>query len=58
MNVIEHPKVDASALMSCTGVRHCFPKPSAGEIVVLFAAGTDAEQYEQELRRAGLPTHR
>src|ERR1700722_451226 len=35
MNVIEHPKVEASALMSCTGVRHCFPKPSAGEIVVL-----------------------
>ncbi|MGH2935552.1 MAG: UvrD-helicase domain-containing protein [Gaiellaceae bacterium] len=31
---------------------------SAGEIVVLFAAGTDAEVYEQELRRAGLPTYR
>ena len=31
---------------------------AAGEIVVLFAAGTDAEQYEQELRRAGLPTYR
>ncbi|HEX5247493.1 MAG TPA: UvrD-helicase domain-containing protein [Gaiellaceae bacterium] len=31
---------------------------TAGEIVVLFAAGTDAEQYEQELRRAGLPTYR
>jgi ATP-dependent exoDNAse (exonuclease V) beta subunit len=29
-----------------------------GEIVVLFAAGTDAELYEQELRRAGLPTYR
>ena len=29
-----------------------------GEIVVLFAAGTDAEVYEQELRRAGLPTYR
>jgi ATP-dependent helicase/nuclease subunit A len=31
---------------------------AAGEIVVLFAAGTDAELYEQELRRAGLPTYR
>src|SRR5207302_36227 len=31
---------------------------AAGEIVVLFAAGTDAEQYEQEMRRVGLPTYR
>ena len=30
----------------------------AGEIVVLFAAGTDAEQYEEALRREGLPTYR
>ncbi|HZO50265.1 MAG TPA: PD-(D/E)XK nuclease family protein, partial [Gaiellaceae bacterium] len=29
-----------------------------GEIVLLFAAGTDAEVYEEELRRAGLPTYR
>jgi ATP-dependent exoDNAse (exonuclease V) beta subunit len=29
-----------------------------GEIVVLFAAGTDAEWYEEELRRLGLPTYR
>jgi ATP-dependent exoDNAse (exonuclease V) beta subunit len=29
-----------------------------GEIVLLFAAGTDAETYEEELRRAGLPTFR
>jgi ATP-dependent exoDNAse (exonuclease V) beta subunit len=29
-----------------------------GEIVLLFAAGTDAEWYEQELRHAGLPTYR
>jgi ATP-dependent exoDNAse (exonuclease V) beta subunit len=29
-----------------------------GEIVLLFAAGTDAEWYESELRRAGLPTYR
>ncbi len=29
-----------------------------GEIVVLFAAGTDAEWYEEELRRFGLPTYR
>ncbi len=29
-----------------------------GEIVVLFAAGSDAEIYEEELRRLGLPTYR
>ncbi len=29
-----------------------------GEIVLLFAAGTDAEWYEQELRELGLPTYR
>jgi ATP-dependent helicase/nuclease subunit A len=29
-----------------------------GEIVILFAAGTDAELYESELRRLGLPTYR
>ena len=29
-----------------------------GEIVLLFAAGTDAEWYEQELRAAGLATYR
>ncbi len=29
-----------------------------GEIVLLFAAGTDAEQYEEALREAGLPTYR
>ena len=31
---------------------------SAGEIVLLFAAGTDAEWYEEELRGAGLATYR
>jgi ATP-dependent exoDNAse (exonuclease V) beta subunit len=31
---------------------------SPGEVVLLFAAGTDAEWYEDELRRAGLPTYR
>jgi len=31
---------------------------TAGEIVVLFAAGTDAEVYEEALRREGLPTYR
>ena len=31
---------------------------TAGEIVALFQAGTDAEVYEDELRRAGLPTYR
>src|SRR2546421_2263908 len=30
----------------------------AGEIVLLFAAGTDAERYEQELRALGVPTYR
>jgi ATP-dependent helicase/nuclease subunit A len=29
-----------------------------GEIVILFAAGTDAERYEEALRRVGLPTYR
>ena len=29
-----------------------------GEIVLLFAAGTDAEWYEEELRLQGLPTYR
>lgn len=29
-----------------------------GEIVLLFAAGTDAEWYEEELRAARLPTYR
>ena len=31
---------------------------SPGEIVLLFAAGTDAEWYEDELRSVGLPTYR
>src|SRR4051812_23795180 len=31
---------------------------SAGEIVLLFAAGTDAERYEAALRAEGLPTYR
>ena len=31
---------------------------ACGEIVLLFAAGTDAEQYESALRREGLPTYR
>jgi ATP-dependent helicase/nuclease subunit A len=30
----------------------------AGEIVLLFAAGTDAEWYEEELRQLGIPTYR
>jgi len=29
-----------------------------GDIVLLFAAGTDAERYEEALRREGLPTYR
>ncbi len=29
-----------------------------GEIVLLFAAGTDADSYEEELRLQGLPTYR
>ncbi|HEX7255444.1 MAG TPA: UvrD-helicase domain-containing protein [Gaiellaceae bacterium] len=31
---------------------------TAGEIVLLFAAGTDAEWYEQELRALAVPTYR
>ena len=33
-------------------------RPTPGEIVLLFAAGTDAEWYEEELRALGLPTYR
>ncbi len=29
-----------------------------GEVVLLFTAGTDAERYEEALRREGLPTYR
>ena len=32
--------------------------PPPGEIVLLFAAGTDAERYEAALRAEGLPTYR
>jgi len=31
---------------------------AAGEIVLLFAAGTEAERYERALRELGLPTYR
>ncbi|MBD0291532.1 MAG: UvrD-helicase domain-containing protein, partial [Thermoleophilia bacterium] len=31
---------------------------SPGEVVLLFAAGTDAERYEEALRAEGLPTYR
>ena len=31
---------------------------TAGEVVFLFAAGTDAELFEEELRAVGLPTYR
>ncbi len=31
---------------------------TAGEVVLLFAAGTDAEWYEEELRKVGLATYR
>jgi ATP-dependent helicase/nuclease subunit A len=31
---------------------------ASGEIVLLFAAGTDSELYERELRALGLPTYR
>jgi ATP-dependent exoDNAse (exonuclease V) beta subunit len=31
---------------------------AAGEIVLLFAAGTDAEWYEEELRQLDIPTYR
>jgi NitT/TauT family transport system ATP-binding protein len=34
-SVSENRDVGGGTLMSCTGVRQCFPKPSAGEIVVL-----------------------
>jgi NitT/TauT family transport system ATP-binding protein len=34
-SVSENREIGAGPLVSCVGVRHCFPKPSAGEIVVL-----------------------
>src|SRR5690348_4805415 len=41
-------------------VRHLVDSGEAtpGEIVLLFAAGTDARMYEEELRALGLPTFR
>jgi len=44
----------ASRVRELVDAGEAFP----GEIVVLFAAGTDAERYEEELRREGLPTYR
>jgi NitT/TauT family transport system ATP-binding protein len=35
MNVIDNHGFGAGSLLSCAGVRHCFAKPSGGEIVVL-----------------------
>ena len=48
------------ARMIATRVRELVDSAAAtpGEIVVLFAAGTDAEVYEEALRREGLPTYR
>ncbi len=44
----------ASRLAELVGSGECEP----GEIVVLFAAGTNAEIFEAALRERGLPTHR
>ena len=55
------------ALAPRRGAAHRAPRARArrrrgaatpGEIVLLFAAGTDAEWYEEELRALGLPTYR
>ncbi len=50
----------AEAQHVATRVRELVDSGAAtpGEIVLLFAAGTDAEWYEEELRAAGLPTYR
>jgi ATP-dependent helicase/nuclease subunit A len=50
----------AEARQIATRVRELVDDGAAapGEIVLLFAAGTDAEWYEEELRRVGLPTYR
>ncbi|HWH06718.1 MAG TPA: UvrD-helicase domain-containing protein, partial [Gaiellaceae bacterium] len=50
----------AEARHVATRVRELVDSGAAapGEIVLLFAAGTDAEWYEEELRRQGLPTYR
>ena len=51
---------DGEARLIASRVRELVDSGEAepGEIVVLFAAGTDAERYEEELRAEGLPTYR
>ena len=51
---------DGEARAIATRVRELVDANHAapGEIVLLFAAGTDAERYERALREAGLPTYR
>ncbi len=51
---------DGEARLIARRVRELVDSDEAepGEIVVLFAAGTDAERYEEELRAEGLPTYR
>ena len=52
------PRRGAARRAARAGARRRAARASAGEIVLLFAAGTDAEWYEEELRAAGLPTYR
>jgi ATP-dependent helicase/nuclease subunit A len=49
---------EASAIAARVGALVDSGEVVPGEIVVLFAAGTDAERYEEALRREGLPTYR
>ncbi len=51
---------DGEAAVIATRVRELVDAGIAapGEIVLLFAAGTDAERYESALRAEGLPTYR
>jgi ATP-dependent exoDNAse (exonuclease V) beta subunit len=51
-------KGEAQALARRVGELVESGEAEPGEIVLLFAAGTDAEQYEQALRERGLPTYR
>ncbi|MFL5925252.1 MAG: UvrD-helicase domain-containing protein, partial [Gaiellaceae bacterium] len=51
-------KAEAQHIARCVRELVDTGEAAAGEIVLLFAAGTDARIYEEELRALGLPTFR
>ncbi|MFL5940010.1 MAG: UvrD-helicase domain-containing protein [Gaiellaceae bacterium] len=51
-------KAEAQHIARCLRELVDAGEAAAGEIVLLFAAGTDARVYEEELRALGLPTFR